>query len=166
MKWIVGDGEHINVRKDNWLHSQPPSPAQGRGTETHPHIRVKDLFHPGTKEWNVQLINDLVRQEDAKYILNIRPPISRRPDVLVWNYTRTWNTVLRLGTIFGETSQQWKQETKKQVRLYLKKSGSVVHRSGLWMLHGSLLERRWGLAGPYTEEKAPKSCMDPQHKRL
>ncbi|KAL0688483.1 hypothetical protein Bca4012_088160 [Brassica carinata] len=35
-----------------------------------------------------------------------------------------------------------------------------------WMLHGSLLERRWGLAGPYTEEKAPKSCMDPQQKRL
>ena len=49
-KWIVGDGEHIDVWKDNWIHSQQPSPAQGRGSETHPHIRVKDLFHPGTKE--------------------------------------------------------------------------------------------------------------------
>ena len=129
MKLIVGDGEHINVRKDNWLHSQPPSPAQGRGTETHPHIRVKDLFHPGTKEWNVQLISDLVRQEDAKYILNIRPPISRRPDVLVRNYTRTWEYSVKTGYYIQRnflTMEAGNQETSAVISEEVRKCCSSI----------------------------------------
>ena len=71
IKWVVGDGKKIRVWEDRWLHSQPAIPAQGDGQSSFSHIKVQDLMLQGAREWNVQLFNSIMRQEDARYILNI-----------------------------------------------------------------------------------------------
>ncbi|KAH0896755.1 hypothetical protein HID58_046323, partial [Brassica napus] len=75
------------------------------------------------------LINDLVRQEDAKYILNIRPPISRRPDVLVWKYTRTWEYSVKTGYYIQRnfsTMETGNQETNVVISEEVRKCCSSI----------------------------------------
>lgn len=89
LKWIVGNGESINIWKDPWISSKPARPATGPGGETHPHLKVKDLINNISKIWDEQLINRLLSQEDVQYVRNIRPSITNGEDKLIWSYTST-----------------------------------------------------------------------------
>ncbi|KAJ0264716.1 Reverse transcriptase zinc-binding domain-containing protein [Hirschfeldia incana] len=89
IKWIVGDGKKIRVWEDRWLHSQPATPAQGEGQISFPNMKVEDLMLQGAGEWNEQLVTSLMKQEDARYILNTRLSSTMKQDTPIWNYTST-----------------------------------------------------------------------------
>ena len=93
----MGDGKKIRVWEDRWLHSQPAIPAQGDGQTSFSHIKDQDLMLQGAREWNVQLVNSIMRQEDARYILNIRLSSTMRQDTPVWNYTSTGKYSVKSG---------------------------------------------------------------------
>lgn len=43
-KWVVGNRTEIKVWEDNWINTNPASPARGIGASTHPQLRVCDLM--------------------------------------------------------------------------------------------------------------------------
>lgn len=79
----------IRVWEDRWVHTQPATQAQGEGRSQFPNLRVQDLIFQGTREWNEQLVNSIIRQEDARYILNIRLGSKMSQVTPIWNYTNT-----------------------------------------------------------------------------
>jgi hypothetical protein len=50
--------------------------------------QVQELFIPGTRSWNVQLVNDSFLPQDAEEILKIRPGVRMQEDLLAWAYER------------------------------------------------------------------------------
>lgn len=77
----------IKVWEDNWIHTKPAHPAAGNGASINLHLRVQELFKRGTREWDEHLIQELMTQEDAQYVLNIRPSILDKPDIPIWCYS-------------------------------------------------------------------------------
>ncbi|KAG5378873.1 hypothetical protein IGI04_026715 [Brassica rapa subsp. trilocularis] len=51
----------------------------------------------GTKNWNEQFIKSIIREEDARYILNTRVGSITCQDTPVWNFTRTGEYTVRSG---------------------------------------------------------------------
>ena len=81
----VGDGANIRVMMDPWL------PAQDSGFITTPlgpeyeNVWVKDLMHPGSLQWDMDLIADIFQPRDQQLIFNI--PLSSRVVDDQWYWT-------------------------------------------------------------------------------
>lgn len=100
IKWVVGNGESIRVWKDNWIKSKPATTPIGSETTSNPQFRVCELFAYNTKEWNIHLVRSLFNEDDADYILRIRPSTFSNPDQIIWSYTREESIVSNLDIIF------------------------------------------------------------------
>lgn len=110
MKWLIGNGDMIKVWEENWLYRGPSLPATRSGVISHPNIKVKDLFIPGSREWNVPLIPALVHQDDANYIFYISQV--KQQERISWS-----------GATQKRESTMWSQDTiKKQASRYLNRS--------------------------------------------
>ncbi|XP_010446097.1 PREDICTED: uncharacterized protein LOC104728868 [Camelina sativa] len=86
LKYIVGNRAQIEVWNDNWLPLNPPKPLSEPGAYMFPHLKVSDLLYQGN--WNEELLHCIMNQEDASHIRNIRPTITRSPDVISWMHTK------------------------------------------------------------------------------
>lgn len=96
-KWIVGDGKDIRVWEDNWIKAKPSSPASGPGLNSHPGLKVNDLLIERDRQWNIQLLKNLLNENDANYAMGIRPSRTGNPDILVWSYTKDGNYSVKTG---------------------------------------------------------------------
>lgn len=83
----MGPGSSINIFSDNWIP----------GTSTlkpllRPDIvaveRVDELFVPGTRVWNEELIRNSFLFGDAEAILRIRPGVRMLENTLAWNFKK------------------------------------------------------------------------------
>ncbi|CAL9014415.1 unnamed protein product [Prunus brigantina] len=85
LRWRIGDGTSVQVRKDPWL----PTPYTFRTLSRHPDLpsMVHELIDPLLKIWKEDVINRCFTPEEASRILSI--PISRWgcPDKLIWHFT-------------------------------------------------------------------------------
>uniref|UniRef100_M4DYN7 RNase H type-1 domain-containing protein n=1 Tax=Brassica campestris TaxID=3711 RepID=M4DYN7_BRACM len=88
--WAVGDGESISVWADPWLSLSAPRRPMGPTPERFANLKVKDLMLPNGSDWNRDLIQQIMPQEEAT-ILSIKASRSGTPDKLIW-----------LGTTSGE----------------------------------------------------------------
>lgn len=70
--WAIGNGSEVHVWQDNWLspHDQisPMSPVEDKFIS----LKVKELFHPNSTNWNRKLIQDILFQYEQE-ILSIKP---------------------------------------------------------------------------------------------
>ena len=89
-RWRVGDGSSINIWNHRWLN------CSGSGKIVSPNTNpslssVKNLFIPGTKVWNKELIEQTFLPWEAERIQSI--PISHFPmeDLLIWPLTNDGN---------------------------------------------------------------------------
>jgi len=84
----VGPGSSINIWNDNWipgLRSLKPT-TRLEGASVH---FVNELFLPGTRVWNVDLVQDSFISRDAEEILKIRPGARMEDDGLGWAHERS-----------------------------------------------------------------------------
>lgn len=83
----VGPGTSIKIWEDNWLPGavnlkpllKPPNAA----FET-----VNELFLPGTRQWDEELVREVFNVCDATEILKLRPGPRMEEDVVAWNFEK------------------------------------------------------------------------------
>jgi hypothetical protein len=63
--WRVGNGEKIQIWRDNWIRRNGSLKITGKKKNTRIK-RVKELFGNGTNGWNEDLVNSLFYPHDAK----------------------------------------------------------------------------------------------------
>ncbi|KAM1406093.1 hypothetical protein ACFXTH_000797 [Malus domestica] len=85
VRWWVGDGESINIRKDPWLPT--PTTFLAYPMDSLEEIKVRDLIDPVSKSWKEEVISAGFNRDEARKILII--PLSKYGchDRLVWHYT-------------------------------------------------------------------------------
>jgi hypothetical protein len=83
--WRVGNGNSINIWRDNWVPRDYNSKiSQG---ETSARIRrVDQLLLQDCNNWNEALVRKISVLEDAEWILNLKLPVRPCDDILGWNY--------------------------------------------------------------------------------
>ncbi|CAN6573468.1 unnamed protein product [Malus baccata var. baccata] len=85
VRWRVGDGESINIRKDPWLPT--PSTFLAKPLDNLEEIKVRDLIDPISKSWKEGVVTEGFNRDEARTILSIPLSKSGCLDRLVWHYT-------------------------------------------------------------------------------
>lgn len=85
-RWRVGDGSKINTWNSRWVESS------GGGQVLSPQLDssvmvVKDLFLPGSKLWNTELIDQNFFPWEAESIKRIPVSLHTEEDLLIWPRT-------------------------------------------------------------------------------
>lgn len=96
MGWMIGKGESVNVWTESWLsHSEKTTPI-GPALEAYLSLKVSDLLLPGSSEWNIEMI-DQILPFHKEQILKIKPSTIKVPDELVWLKNPTGQYTTRSG---------------------------------------------------------------------
>jgi hypothetical protein len=82
--WRVGNGEKIQIWRDNWIRRNGSLKITGKKKNTRIK-RVKELFGNGTNGWNEDLVNSLFYPHDAEEVLKIRVGPNQVQDSVAWN---------------------------------------------------------------------------------
>jgi hypothetical protein len=84
----IGPGDSTNIWSDNWISTsslmRPLIRLPGVQAE-----RVCDLFVPGTRQWDVQLVIDSFCAMDAGEILKLKLGLRMEEDVTAWAFERS-----------------------------------------------------------------------------
>lgn len=97
IKWVVGNGEHIQAWKDQWLPIKPSLPLTGVGASLFPYMRVKDFFIPGTTIWDDVKLRSLCCPLDIPLVHMIRPSLAGVFDMVTWAHTKHGEYTLKSG---------------------------------------------------------------------
>ena len=81
--WRVGDGKRINVWLDKWVRKCPDFKVEQPQVQPTP-LRVEKLIDAEKREWNSEVVKQVLNDRDAELVLKI--PLSRHcmPDKLIW----------------------------------------------------------------------------------
>ncbi|KAF2553406.1 hypothetical protein F2Q68_00036760 [Brassica cretica] len=83
----IGNGEETLIWRDAWLPTHPPRvPRQRNHIDINDHT-VNTLFLPGTRQWNVELLAQIMVPEDVVLVKQIVVSSFGGQDLLGWNYT-------------------------------------------------------------------------------
>ncbi|CAN1158209.1 Putative ribonuclease H protein At1g65750 [Linum perenne] len=94
-RWRIGDGTAINVWNSPWLRSDDNFFLETPRATDLIDLRVCDLFVPGLKIWDVEMIQYLFSARDASAILNIPLTPSNGPDSRIWHFSRKGEYTVR-----------------------------------------------------------------------
>ncbi|EEC66671.1 hypothetical protein OsI_32959 [Oryza sativa Indica Group] len=120
--WRVGNGEHINIWSDPWLPRDMRFVTTRRGASLI--TRVCELIDPTTGQWDIELIQQIFNENDAKIITRIP---------------------LREGQ---EDFIAWQPDTKG---IFSVKSAYKLHEKILNELQGQIGEGGWGVVARDTD---------------
>ncbi|KAL8531537.1 hypothetical protein ACS0TY_008219 [Phlomoides rotata] len=87
-RWKIGDGTTIRVWGMPWLNRDSDFFVRTPMLPGWEAVLVSDLFVPGTRVWNMELINWIFTEEDRDAILKTTPGMGDAGDRLIWHYTR------------------------------------------------------------------------------
>ncbi|WZZ00424.1 hypothetical protein YC2023_072752 [Brassica napus] len=85
MRYIIGDGELINMWTDPWIPDHPPRPPHARGDFTEGE-KVKEYFDANRLQWNEGKLREVVIDEDVERILALRISPTAKQDLMGWHY--------------------------------------------------------------------------------
>ena len=79
----MGDGKKIDVWRDKWIKKPPSFKVELPQVQSTP-LKVGDLMKEGSREWNMDTVNEVLVRSDAELVAMI--PLSRTliPDKLIW----------------------------------------------------------------------------------
>ncbi|XP_058756815.1 uncharacterized protein LOC131630038 [Vicia villosa] len=84
-KWSIGTGERISVWDQNWLHDCSTVTNPWPDNPMVVNLKVSDLLSPTGKQWNLNLIHQLVGGGVAQKIVNTPLFEAVHEDRIVWN---------------------------------------------------------------------------------
>ncbi|CAN6697763.1 unnamed protein product [Malus baccata var. baccata] len=95
LRWQVGNGKSINIRKDPWFPK--PSTFKVKPKANLEGTKVSDLIDPATNSWRTEKISNGFNRDDVLPILSI--PLSQVgiDDRLVWHYTTNGVYLVKFG---------------------------------------------------------------------
>ncbi|XP_038987017.1 uncharacterized protein LOC103701709 [Phoenix dactylifera] len=106
-RWLIGDGQTIDVMKDPWVDALPlslwPTMISGEGAVG---LRICDLLVPGVMEWDDDRLGQLFGEHLAERVRALSVPGSAGPDV------RVWSTTCRARVRVGDVSRVLQQESE------------------------------------------------------
>lgn len=73
-RWVVGNGSDINLYTDLWLRGKSDLSVDCVYMHRHDNTKVRSLFLPSSRSWNVQHITKEFVEADAKAILSTPVP--------------------------------------------------------------------------------------------
>jgi hypothetical protein len=120
--WTLGNGDQINIWKDNWLPRQHGHKIWTPRGETS-HQWVKELIIPEIRCWNRQLVSELLVHFEAEQISQIPITNLSRPDEYCWPKTRDGSYTVSSGY---QAIMDWKDEAN------LSANGSNQNISPIW----------------------------------
>ncbi|CAN1814412.1 Putative ribonuclease H protein At1g65750 [Linum perenne] len=90
-RWRIGDGKNISVWKDPWLKEDDRSYIVSPVVQDLENLRVADLWIPGTRSWDEELLEELFLPEDVAAIMRIMPPVEISSDTRIWRVSMDGN---------------------------------------------------------------------------
>jgi hypothetical protein len=87
--WRVGDGKKIKIWGDRWVHSPSSYAIQSQIISLPAETRVATLIDFNRKEWNSDLVREVLSEEEATKVLNIPLSPVFPIDRLIWLGTKT-----------------------------------------------------------------------------
>lgn len=66
VKKIIGTVNDTNVWKDDWIPTEPARQAKPRNEVFDPALKVHHLIDHERKQWNVELVNTFIAEEDVQ----------------------------------------------------------------------------------------------------
>ncbi|CAN1729936.1 LINE-1 reverse transcriptase homolog [Linum perenne] len=91
VRWRIGDGKNIRVWYDPWLKEEGRRHVISPIVQGLEDIRVADLWIPGTKSWDVELLEELFLPDDVTAILKLIPQADEEADMKIWNASTDGN---------------------------------------------------------------------------
>ena len=89
LRKTIGTGQTTLVWVDPWIPTSPARPAIPCGSSFNPSLRVSDLCDVTTKEWNDELLQELIAPNDIPLIRSLKLMSSSRNIGYCWNLTAT-----------------------------------------------------------------------------
>ncbi|KAL1191046.1 putative ribonuclease H protein [Cardamine amara subsp. amara] len=96
-RWCLGSGRDISVWKDLWIPDVNPRPANGRGREDYPNMKVEQLINPVSKVWYLPVLQYYMDLEDVSLIRRLPISKSFKEDRLIWHYTKSGKYTVKSG---------------------------------------------------------------------
>ncbi|XP_074352234.1 uncharacterized protein LOC141691390 [Apium graveolens] len=88
LRWVLGDGDSINIGGDKWLRSSYDFCVNYIATsDLAKHSKVREFFKDNRREWDVEKVNLHFSPEDAAAIVNTRIPQGCTSDRSAWVHT-------------------------------------------------------------------------------
>lgn len=100
LRYVVGNGELVNMWTDPWIPDHPPRPPQARGV-TNTAEKVKEYFDINRSQWNESKLREMVIDEDVDRILALRISPTAKQDLLGWHYNEDGLYTVRSGYWLG-----------------------------------------------------------------
>ncbi|CAN1146725.1 Putative ribonuclease H protein At1g65750 [Linum perenne] len=94
-RWRIGDGTRVTVWVSPWLRSDQSLLIETPRDEYLGGLRVCDLFIPGLKEWDAEMIQALFNNCDATAILSIPLHAAPLPDHRIWHFGKKGQYTVR-----------------------------------------------------------------------
>nr|DAD30368.1 TPA_asm: hypothetical protein HUJ06_009219 [Nelumbo nucifera] len=132
-RWRIGNGQHIRVWDDPWLKEMGNFKVDSPRVEGLEDIVVSDLWIPGHKEWDVEMIHEIFGPRDASAILNIPLSYASQEDRLIWHFSpngvysvksgyrvaRDLNTTISQAVISSGWDKLWKLPIPPKVKSFV-----------------------------------------------
>ncbi|CAN1241903.1 Putative ribonuclease H protein At1g65750 [Linum perenne] len=84
-RWRIGNGRRIRVWSDPWLKEEGRRHVVSPVREGLEDLRVSNLWIPGTRSWDEELLEELFVPEDVEAILRILPLTDNGEDAMIWH---------------------------------------------------------------------------------
>lgn len=103
LRWVLGDGQSINIYSDRWLRNKENLTEYQDELRPDQNSKVCEFFLEGKKEWDVQKIRRNFNVEDTEAIIYTRIPQSATIDRLAWCHSYNGQYTVKSGY------QQWQK---------------------------------------------------------
>ncbi|CAN1745928.1 Putative ribonuclease H protein At1g65750 [Linum perenne] len=87
-RWKIGTGSEIKVWNEPWLSRADNRFASSWIADDMPNLKVSDLFLPGSKIWDEQMIEGIFGPEDMHAILQTPLNPDTTSDTRIWGFTK------------------------------------------------------------------------------
>lgn len=88
-RWIVGNGNSINIWDDPWLSKPPSFKAISPRINNTSYVKVGDIIDHETMKWKVDIVKEIFIPFKAEEILNTPIPSHPTDDIVAWGYTKS-----------------------------------------------------------------------------
>lgn len=105
-RWRIGDGRSVEAWNHPWLRDEQFPHVLIAPTQDIAHLTVQDLWLPGTKRQNLELLHLIFHPNDVDQILQAPLVECPHPDRCVWQYNEDEKySVKSMYSLYSVTSQ-------------------------------------------------------------